>query len=265
MNIKVQIQKLISLGKTEEALELLEQLTSDAVLLQSRFNDAKRQYSMGMIDFSEWSRTQAQVNYNALEVMNSVKTNSIEMNITTTKVSITVNMTTASFTEAIASLPLNVVKEQCLTVFKHSPKMLDGVLDAVAPIERAEATNRPIEVGSVEKAKAELVQLFTEHIEGAAKAKKKEQTGDLVDITQILADEVDESTLLGCYEALEIFLASNTRFSGLSDLQARREKYLNGPIEKILRKSVGRLQPRINEERTWIVEVSNRIIKSLES
>ena len=73
MEKKAQIQELISLGKTEEALELLEQLTTDAVLLQARFNGAKRQYSMGMIDFSEWSRTQAQINYAALEMMNSVK------------------------------------------------------------------------------------------------------------------------------------------------------------------------------------------------
>ena len=74
MDNKAQIQELISLGKTEEALELLEQMTTDAVLLQSRYNGAKRQYSMGMIDFSEWSRTQAQINYAALEMMNGVKT-----------------------------------------------------------------------------------------------------------------------------------------------------------------------------------------------
>jgi hypothetical protein len=73
MDTKAQIQELISLGKTEEALELLAQLSTDAVLLQSRFNGAKRQYSMGLIDFSEWSRTQAQINYAALEMMNMVK------------------------------------------------------------------------------------------------------------------------------------------------------------------------------------------------
>lgn len=72
-DIKAQIQELISLGKTEEALELLEQLTNDAILLQSRFNGAKKQYGMGLIDFSEWSRIQAQINYAALEMMNSVK------------------------------------------------------------------------------------------------------------------------------------------------------------------------------------------------
>lgn len=73
MDTKAQIQELISLGKTEEALELLGQLSTDAVLLQSRFNGAKRQYSMGLIDFSEWSRTQAQINYAALEMMSMVK------------------------------------------------------------------------------------------------------------------------------------------------------------------------------------------------
>ncbi len=65
------IQHLVSIGKTEEALELLEQLTTDAVLLQSRYNGAKRQYSMGVIDSSEWSRTQAQINYAILELYRS--------------------------------------------------------------------------------------------------------------------------------------------------------------------------------------------------
>lgn len=67
----MEFQTLISKGETEKALELLDQLTDDAILLQSRFNGAKRQYSMGMIDFSEWSRTKAQINYAALEMYNA--------------------------------------------------------------------------------------------------------------------------------------------------------------------------------------------------
>ncbi|MBL7808655.1 MAG: toll/interleukin-1 receptor domain-containing protein [Saprospiraceae bacterium] len=70
---KALIQELISLGKTEEALEQLEQLTSDAILLQARYNGAKKQYNMGLIEFSEWSRIQAQINYSALEMVNTVK------------------------------------------------------------------------------------------------------------------------------------------------------------------------------------------------
>lgn len=65
------IQDLISQGQTEQALQLLEQLTPDAVLLQSRYNGAKRQWGMGLIDNSEWSRALAQINYAALEMYNA--------------------------------------------------------------------------------------------------------------------------------------------------------------------------------------------------
>lgn len=70
MDKKAQIQELISLGKTEEALELLGQITTDAVLLQSRYNATKKQYNMGTIDFGEWSRAQAQINFAILDIAN---------------------------------------------------------------------------------------------------------------------------------------------------------------------------------------------------
>ena len=72
--MREQLQQLIAEGRTEEALALLVQHNSDAVLLQARYNQAKKQQNMGMIDFGEWSRVQAQVNYAALEMAGQVKT-----------------------------------------------------------------------------------------------------------------------------------------------------------------------------------------------
>lgn len=71
--MKQQIQQLIAEGRTEEALALLAQQSSDALLLQARYNNGKKQYNMGLIEFSEWQRTQAQINYAALELSNSVR------------------------------------------------------------------------------------------------------------------------------------------------------------------------------------------------
>ena len=71
--MKEQIQQLIADGRTEEALALLAQHSSDALLLQARYNNGKKQYNMGLIEFSEWQRTQAQINYAALELSNSIK------------------------------------------------------------------------------------------------------------------------------------------------------------------------------------------------
>lgn len=74
--MKQQIQQLIAEGRTEEALALLAQQSSDALLLQARYNNGKKQYNMGLIEFSEWQRTQAQINYAALELSNSVRSSS---------------------------------------------------------------------------------------------------------------------------------------------------------------------------------------------
>lgn len=68
-----QIKELIAEGRTEDALALLVKHNSDAVLLQARYNQAKKQQNMGMIDFGEWSRVQAQVNYAALEMASNIK------------------------------------------------------------------------------------------------------------------------------------------------------------------------------------------------
>ena len=63
-----EVSRLVSEGRTEEALLLLLKYNSDAVLLQARYKQAKKQQNMGMLDFSEWSKVQAQVNYAALEM-----------------------------------------------------------------------------------------------------------------------------------------------------------------------------------------------------
>jgi hypothetical protein len=71
--MKEKIQELIAAGKTEEALELLKNCTDEALLLMARFNGLKRQYNMGMIDFSDWTRTQNQINYAVLELADECK------------------------------------------------------------------------------------------------------------------------------------------------------------------------------------------------
>lgn len=71
--MKEQIQQLIATGQTEEALQLLVKSAPDAILLQARYNQGKKQYNMGLIEFGEWSRIQAQINYAALELAGSAK------------------------------------------------------------------------------------------------------------------------------------------------------------------------------------------------
>ena len=66
--MKEQIQQLIAAGQTKDALNVLVQINGDALLLQAQYNNGEKQYNLGLIDFSEWQRIQARVNFAALEM-----------------------------------------------------------------------------------------------------------------------------------------------------------------------------------------------------
>lgn len=66
--MKDQIQQLIANGQTKEALNLLTQISGDALLLQAQYNNGEKQFNLGLIEFSEWGRIQARVNFAALEL-----------------------------------------------------------------------------------------------------------------------------------------------------------------------------------------------------
>ncbi len=67
--MKEQIQQLIANGQTKEALQLLVQINGDALLLQAQYNNGEKQFNLGLIEFSEWQRIQARVNFAALEMV----------------------------------------------------------------------------------------------------------------------------------------------------------------------------------------------------
>ena len=62
MDNKEQIRELISQGQTEVALEMQAEQVKAALLRQTRFNGAKKQYAQGLMDFTEWLRSLAQIN-----------------------------------------------------------------------------------------------------------------------------------------------------------------------------------------------------------
>ncbi len=66
--IREQIEFLIGNSQTEEALKLLAQSSNDAILLQAQYNNGKKNFNLGLIDYGEWQRIQARVNYGALDM-----------------------------------------------------------------------------------------------------------------------------------------------------------------------------------------------------
>lgn len=67
--MKEQIQQLIAAGQTKDALELLVKMNPDALLLQAQYNNGEKQFNLGLLDFNDWGRIQARVNFAALEML----------------------------------------------------------------------------------------------------------------------------------------------------------------------------------------------------
>ncbi len=73
--MKNEIQRLISIGQTKNALAILSNNHPDALLLQAQYNNGEKQFNLGIIDFGEWGRIQARVNFATLELAGKIWAN----------------------------------------------------------------------------------------------------------------------------------------------------------------------------------------------
>lgn len=71
--MREQIQQAVASGNTEQALALLVNHSNDGILLQARYNQAKRQHNMGLIDFGQWSRELASINDSILQLASTIQ------------------------------------------------------------------------------------------------------------------------------------------------------------------------------------------------
>jgi len=69
MTLKEKIRVLIQEGQTERALEHVTPHHSDALLLAARYNNGRKQYNMGLIEFGEWLRIQSSINWALMELV----------------------------------------------------------------------------------------------------------------------------------------------------------------------------------------------------
>lgn len=67
--MKNEIHKLISLGDTEKALDLLtSRFPNEVTLLKAQYTNGKKEFNLSMMDYSDWQRIQSRVNYSVLEL-----------------------------------------------------------------------------------------------------------------------------------------------------------------------------------------------------
>ena len=72
MTILEQCKALVAEEKTEEALALLMQHSSDATILKARYHQAERQRNVGLLDSGSWDGVLKRVKYALLELAATV-------------------------------------------------------------------------------------------------------------------------------------------------------------------------------------------------
>lgn len=261
--MKQRILDCIASGFIKEALDLLYKEVPDAIQLLGRYNQLERENKLGLIDHGSYTRNLARITQAALHYTSDIK-GDVHVHVNqTTQVNITFNMAPKDFGEAVKQLSFAVIEDLCMKAFSTQPTLLDEVLDITSPITRKIRTSRPLEPGQVTDAKAALVQLYTTFITKEQKDTSARQLADLKAIHKSLPDGVDEEGLMSAYDNMEIFLVDNPKYTGIQELRQRR-KTLQTSEDDSVKRRVGRLQPRIDAERLWLVQVTNRLIQNLE-
>lgn len=202
--MREQVQQLISQGRTEEALTLLAKHNGDAVLLQARYNQAKKQKNMGMLDFSEWSKVQAQVTYAALEMAGQINITNI------TNVQITINLNTAfDFEASIKKLNADTLVNLLTAEFTGKPAMEDW-LPIKQDYESYGLLGKPFPIDYVSDLRKKALQIYKKYWVELKEKQEKELKSAVQEVIDSLADcEKNETVLRKCIKHAQVLYIEN--------------------------------------------------------
>lgn len=276
--MREEIQQLIAEGRTEEALALLVQHNSDVVLLQARYNQAKKQQNMGIIDFKEWSRVQSQVNYAALEMAGNVRiSNSVHIsNVTNSQINIRTNSTmnvtinfnsVTSFKESLNQLDFPTLMKLATEEFKGKPVM-KAWIPTLQEYNSHELLGIPFSPGYISEVKEKLIIIYDEFWTKTGDKQKTKVKSAVKAIYNSLISGKTENIVRTCIDDLMIFFYENENYNRHNYAVNQCEEYvqvLDSPKLKLFKQkrpeSYTEELERIHAE---LVTISNRILLSLE-
>lgn len=280
--MREQIQQLIAEGRTEEALALLVKHNSDVVLLQARYNQAKKQQNIGLIDFGEWSRVVSQTNYAALEMAGNIKisgsNNVVISNVSDSQiiintkvqnnVKVTINFSSVdTFKESINRLDLPTLISLATSEFKGKEAM-KAWLPIKQEYDSYELLGTPFVPGYLTMVKEKLVAIYDEFWTKAGDKQKIKVKSAVKAIYDSLISGKTEDIVRTCIDDLMVFFYENEDYNHHNYAVDQCEEYvqvLDSPKLKLFKQkrpeSYTEELERIHSE---LVAISNKILLNLE-
>lgn len=280
--MREEIEQLIAEGHTEEALALLAKHNGDAVLLQARYNQAKKQQNIGMIDFGEWSRVQSQVNYAALEMAGNIKVpgsnNVVISNVSDSQIiintrvqnnmKVTINFNSVdTFKESINRLDLPTLISLATSEFKGKEAM-KAWLPIKQEYDSYELLGTPFVPGYLTMLKEKLVAIYDEFWTKTGDKQKTKVKSAVKAIYDSLISGKTEDIVRTCIDDLMVFFYENEDYNRHNYAVDQCEEYvqvLDSPKLKLFKQkrpeSYTEELERIHSE---LVAISNKILLNLE-
>lgn len=280
--MREQIQQLIAEGRTEDALALLAKHNSDTVLLQARYNQAKKQQNMGTIDFGEWSRVVSQTNHAALEMAGNIKipgsNNVVISNVSDSQiiintrvqknVKVTINFSSVdTFKESINRLDLPTLISLATSEFKGKEAM-KAWLPIKQEYDSYELLGTPLVPGYLTMVKEKLVAIYDEFWTKISDKQKTKVKSAVKAIYDSLISGKTEDIVRICIDDLMVFFYENEDYNHHNCAVDQCEEYvqvLDSPKLKLFKQkrpdSYTEELERIHSE---LVAISNKILLNLE-
>lgn len=205
---------LIAQGKLEDALNLYcSQHTGndDCLLLLSRFNVSKREYSLGLMDFSDWSKAQAQITNSFFELTRLHNS---------TPVHITINFNTfKEFQQSIETLDVKSLMSKLTDQFQGTDFMVK-FLPLKQDYESYALLNKPFPLDYLTTLKAKVFNLYSEYVNKSKNAADLKLKTAVEALHNSLTGKVKtRKDLLNVLMDFEIFFLENPRFAGITHIQ----------------------------------------------
>lgn len=262
--MKDRIQQLIAEGRVEDALALLAQHSNDALLLQARYNNGKKQYNMGLIEFSEWQRTQTQINYAVLELANSVKSVAIvqQNNIT----NITINFDNVKdFETSISRLDLPTLVDLVTKELTGKPAMV-AWLPLKQEYESYALLGNAYPPGYIAELKQKLVKIYDDYWTNSKSTEAARIKSAVEAIYNSIKSVVptDEDTIREAITDFQVFFYENPRFAGLKRMKEFESIIDSDKLKLFKTKRPDSYKLEMEKIHSELIQISNRIILNLE-
>lgn len=257
--MKNEVRNLIEKGQLLQALEKMSKSIPESTLLMSRVNSAEKQYNMGMIEYSEYSRICNQITHAALELLSNIKEPKINM------LNLTVKISVSDFTQFLNNNNLDTVISQCQEAFKLDMALNEKFYNLIESYLRKKALGIIVSIQEAQDLKNNLLTMFQQHQNSLNKVRVDDMKESIDEITTALNNpelDSEEQVIVALELCKQLIIVQkevhNKNYAGLSDI----EKYLqnlSGQGTYAVLKKAGKAEKILSSYRQFVVDFCNTI------